>query len=120
MSQAIVPPSAVPFSAPALITGGINGLGSLRFVGTTNGGAPTSGTYQTGDVVLDLINLVVWVCQSGGTPGTWVGMSYLRTDSGAPPQTVASQVTFTTPPTISSNGTTESFISRRYMLMTST
>lgn len=93
MSQPIIPSSATPFSAPALQAGGINGLGSLRFVGTTNGGAPTSGTYQTGDVVLDLSNLVVWVCQSGGTPGTWVGMSYLRTDANASnPQTVANQL----------------------------
>ncbi|MCL6443632.1 MAG: hypothetical protein K6T83_09285 [Alicyclobacillus sp.] len=93
MSQAIVPPSAVPFSAPAITAGGINGLGSLRFVGTINGGPPTTGTYQTGDVVLDLSNLVVWICQSGGTPGTWVALSYLRTDANAPnPQTVASQL----------------------------
>lgn len=84
MAQDLIPGSAIPFSAPAVQAGGINGLGSLRFVGTTNGGAPTSGTYQTGDVALDLNSLVVWVCTSGGSPGTWQGFSYLRTDSSAP------------------------------------
>lgn len=229
MSQAIVPPSATPFSAPALTAGGINELGSLRLAGTINGGPPTTGTFQTNDAVFDTKNTTIWVCTSGGTPGTWVqitavsannlnvggtnypgsqsaqpntvvvrdangidnsvafaptgltgattasryvgatangaptsgsfqvgdfvidqtgtvwictaagspgtwvqihaanaaslggiaALNYLRTDSGAPPQTVASQVTFTKPPTISSNGTTASFISRRYTLMNS-
>jgi len=95
MSQAIVPSSAVPFGAPAITAGGINGLGSLRFVGTTNGGPPTSGTYNTRDVVLDLNTLLLWICTSGGTPGTWTGLSYLRTDSGAPnPQMVQQPVVF--------------------------
>ncbi|GLG01587.1 hypothetical protein Alches_16270 [Alicyclobacillus hesperidum subsp. aegles] len=95
MTQDLLPGSAIPFSAPALTAGGINGLGSLRFVGTTNGGAPTSGTYNTGDVVLDLSTLLLWICTSGGTPGTWTSLSYLRTDSGAPnPQTVANPVQF--------------------------
>ncbi|WP_083515981.1 H-type lectin domain-containing protein [Alicyclobacillus sendaiensis] len=111
MSQAIVPPSAVPFGAPALTAGGINGLGSLRFVGTINGGPPTTGTYQTGDVVLDLNNLVVWVCQSGGTPGTWVRMSYLRTDANAPnPQTVANPIDLASGTTVYGSGSTDFYV----------
>lgn len=34
-------------------------------------GAPTSGTWQTGDVVMD--SAKVWfLCTAGGSPGTWV------------------------------------------------
>ncbi len=83
------------YIAPALKAGGTNGLGSLRFVGTTNGGPPTSGTYNTGDVVLDLSTILLWICTSGGTPGTWTSLSYLRTDANAPnPQTVHQPVQF--------------------------
>lgn len=73
MPQDLIPGSAIPFGAPALTAGGINGLGSLRFVGTTNGGAPTSGTYNTNDVILDKQGYV-WVCTSGGSPGTWTSL----------------------------------------------
>jgi hypothetical protein len=34
-------------------------------------GAPTTGTWFTGQLVLDS-NGVLWVCQVGGTPGTWI------------------------------------------------
>lgn len=34
-------------------------------------GAPASGTWQTGDVVMDSAK-VWWLCTVGGAPGTWV------------------------------------------------
>lgn len=44
---------------------------SSRYVGATLTGAPTSGTFATGDYVVAL-NGAIWVCTSGGSPGTWV------------------------------------------------
>ncbi len=38
---------------------------------TTTGGAPTTGTWARGDQWLDSTN-VLWVCTTGGTPGTWM------------------------------------------------
>lgn len=37
---------------------------------TTTAGAPTSGTWARGDQWLDSTN-VMWICTTGGTPGTW-------------------------------------------------
>lgn len=52
----------------------LNGLSpgsTLRFVGRhTSAGAPGSGTWQLGDVMVDL-NGVLWLCTAAGTPGTW-------------------------------------------------
>jgi hypothetical protein len=60
---------------------GTNGLigaaaGTNRFVGQTNGGPPTSGTFQAGDMVIDNGTTAVmaptsWICTTGGTPGNW-------------------------------------------------
>jgi hypothetical protein len=41
-----------------------------RYVGNTSG-APSSGTYVTGDFAFDPTNKIVWICTAGGTPGTW-------------------------------------------------
>lgn len=41
-----------------------------RYVGATTSGPPTSGTFKVGDFVIDQTGLV-WICASGGTPGTW-------------------------------------------------
>lgn len=38
------------------------------------GGPPASGTYDTGDLVIDTKYGVTWVCTSGGSPGTWYAM----------------------------------------------
>jgi hypothetical protein len=35
-------------------------------------GAPTSGTYSTGDVIVDTLG-APFICTAGGTPGTWSG-----------------------------------------------
>lgn len=53
--------------------GAKNGLLNLRFCGRrSSSGAPTSGTWATGDTVQDSAG-ALWLCTTGGTPGTWVG-----------------------------------------------
>lgn len=42
-----------------------------RYVGATTSGAPASGTFATGDFVIARDGHL-FVCTSGGTPGTWV------------------------------------------------
>lgn len=51
--------------------GGKNGLLPIVLCGrSTSAGAPSSGTWTAGDVVLDSVG--VWhLCTAGGTPGTW-------------------------------------------------
>lgn len=41
-----------------------------RYVGGTTSGAPTSGTFQAGDLVIAQDGFV-WVCATAGSPGTW-------------------------------------------------
>ncbi len=48
--------------------------GGSTTIGTT-AGAPTSGTFSTGDTYLDS-NYVLYVCTAGGTPGTWVQVAF--------------------------------------------
>lgn len=44
-----------------------------RLVGAGTGGtAPTSGTFQVGDIYLDETFGVYWWCKTAGTPGTWL------------------------------------------------
>ena len=45
-----------------------------RYVGGTASGAPVSGTFSTGDWVIDQTGKI-WVCTTGGTPGTWTQIS---------------------------------------------
>lgn len=53
--------------------GNHNGLSAFTFRGQKTGaGAPTSGTWVAGDVVLDAAGFF-WLCSASGTPGTWVG-----------------------------------------------
>ena len=42
-----------------------------RFVGGTPSGPPMSGTYRTGDFVIDQSG-AMWICTVAGTPGIWV------------------------------------------------
>lgn len=44
---------------------------ATRYAGGTADVAPTSGTFATGAWVVSLTGKI-WVCTSGGTPGTWV------------------------------------------------
>lgn len=41
-----------------------------RYAGATVSGAPTTGTFATGDFVIDQTGKA-WVCTASGTPGTW-------------------------------------------------
>jgi hypothetical protein len=51
--------------------GAKNGLANIRLCGyKATGGAPSTGTWAAGDVVIDSAG--VWhLCSAGGTPGTW-------------------------------------------------
>lgn len=42
-----------------------------RYVGATNRGKPSQGSYIAGDFIVD-ISGNIWVCTSTGEPGTWV------------------------------------------------
>ena len=50
--------------------------GASRYVGATSSGSPTSGTFATGDFVIDQTG-IIWICTASGTPGTWVSASQL-------------------------------------------
>ena len=51
--------------------GAKNSLANLRFAGyQAAAGAPSSGTWTTGDIVLDSAG-ILHRCTAGGTPGTW-------------------------------------------------
>jgi hypothetical protein len=53
------------------VSGLTGATAAVRYVGATTSGAPGSGTFLTGDFVVDQ-TAVVWVCTAGGSPGTWV------------------------------------------------
>jgi len=52
------------------LTGLIGAQTAVRYVGGTVNGAPTAGTFQVGDFVIDQ-TATVWVCTAAGSPGTW-------------------------------------------------
>lgn len=58
-------------SLGGVYTDGINSLVKARFAGTSAGGPPTTGTYLTGDFVVDKLWGISWICINGGTSGTW-------------------------------------------------
>lgn len=63
----------------AIYTKGLTGATSTgRWVGSTAGGAPTSGTFAVGDFVDDNVNGGIWTCVTAGSPGTWVSNSIPR------------------------------------------
>lgn len=46
---------------------------ATRYVGATNtNGPPSSGTFNAGDWAVAQGNSSMWVCRTGGTPGTWI------------------------------------------------
>ena len=57
--------------APTGLTGATT---ASRYVGGTASGAPGSGTFLTGDFVIDQTGKI-WICTSGGSPGTWAQVS---------------------------------------------
>ncbi len=69
---------------PAALTGATQ---AARFVGATTSGAPVSGTFAVGDVVVARDGHV-FVCTSAGTPGTWVDVGAGASVSYATPSIV--------------------------------
>lgn len=72
----------------AAVTGAANnwrlgGALTAQAAGTA-GVAPASGTWSTGDLVADL-KAFLWMCRSGGTPGTW---NVIPRGFGVEPQTI--------------------------------
>lgn len=64
-----------PVTATAFSSSGLTGATSgMRITGATAGGAPTSGTFTTGDMVVDRAVGCLWICTSGGSPGTWMNV----------------------------------------------
>lgn len=69
-------------AAQRITSNGLAGsTAASRYVGATTSGAPGSGTYNTGDFVIDRTGLV-WVCTAGGSPGTWVQAGNPMTTTG--------------------------------------
>jgi len=60
----------------SLAFSGISPANSLisRLAGSTLGGPPGAGTYNTADIVHDTNYHVFWICTAGGSPGTWTPM----------------------------------------------
>lgn len=60
------------FSAGTIGNGGITGaVNNGRWVGSTTGGPPTTGTFSVGDWVVDQAWGINWTCVTAGSPGTW-------------------------------------------------
>lgn len=69
----------------ALRTAGMPGATSIgRFVGVTESGAPTSGTFVVRDWVISQFGQV-FMCTTGGTPGVWRTSDYNAADIWGPP-----------------------------------
>ena len=68
--------SAGAATVPYLSLTGINSdvSAGARFVGGIASGAPLGGSYLTGDTVIDRTGKI-WICTSGGSPGTWAQVS---------------------------------------------
>jgi hypothetical protein len=66
------------FASASVISGqvfnvyGLSGaVQPTRYVGATTGGPPSTGSFLTGDFVLDTANSTIYICTAGGSPGTW-------------------------------------------------
>jgi hypothetical protein len=66
-SGAVVPGNADYLAVASGLTGATT---ATRYVGGTGGGAPGSGTFVTGDFIVDVTGKI-FICTAGGTPGTW-------------------------------------------------
>lgn len=66
--------AADTLSAGAVSAQGLTGATQAsRYVGATNSGAPTVGTFAIGDYVIARDG-ALWVCVGAGTPGIWVNI----------------------------------------------
>ncbi len=66
-----VPGVETPAFNAAVLRGLTGATAASRYVGATINGAPTSGTFATGDFIVDQVG-TVWICISAGSPGTWM------------------------------------------------
>ena len=83
-------------SALPVGTVGLTGATTLtRYAGGTAGGPPTSGTFKVGDLVIDSLYGINWICTTAGTPGTWKPSGRARIDTQTP---VAGSFTFSPNP----------------------
>lgn len=74
-------------TAPAFAASGLTGATSAsRYVGSTNSGSPSSGTFMVGDFIIDQSGKV-WICTAAGTPGTWSQASVALETTTPPPTT---------------------------------
>ena len=56
---------------------------NLRVISITTVGPPTQGEWRTDQQILD-VNGASWLCQAGGTPGTWTQLSGSGTIASLP------------------------------------
>lgn len=61
--------SITGWTLKAAVTGATS---TYRLVGATVSGAPTSGTFAVGDIIIALDTLRLWKCTAAGSPGTWM------------------------------------------------
>lgn len=69
---------------------------AARFVGANTSGPPTTGTFVAGDCAVDLTGQL-YICITGGTPGTWIGAGSNKIDEQILASAAAS-VTFSSIP----------------------
>ncbi len=62
---------------PVGLTGAVE---ATRYVGATTAGAPVTGTFAVGDLVVDRGTGDTWVCTVAGSPGTWVSRTKMNAD----------------------------------------
>lgn len=68
----------------AKVAGLTGATAAMRWVGSTSGGPPASGTFLAGDWITTTSGQI-WICNAGGSPGTWYisGQSNLITTTVA-------------------------------------
>ena len=76
-----------------LLSTGINGYSNARFCGYSGSfNAPTTGTWQLGDVVIGSGSRI-FVCSAAGTPGTWAQYVPLSANGSTTPSSVTTSST---------------------------
>jgi hypothetical protein len=111
------------FSDSVTIQGSIQIGGNSAVVSLTTTGAPTTGTWQTGQQVVDSTG-TGYRCTAGGTPGTWAatgayaplppGMSFV---SGGAPLTRRAQLPIGTPDGVGSTTAGTDYTTRQAIVL---
>ncbi len=69
------------FTGQGIIASGLTGAtAASRYVGATISGAPTSGSFNSGDFIVDRTG-TFWICTATGSPGTWTQVATAATGS---------------------------------------